>query len=169
MTILNREKEYKIRNAQVRIQTALLRAQEIVSDTAGYQRVHVWVHTPSNTVTTTSSWRRPASPGLLHQFPDMRIRMKMLRSYPWRNACSLSLFPLIHTFAVCSWHCSTQRRRGWGVCLLFPRPCTRQWLQRRWQGVTSTAAAEKATELPPVSHQNTCPWCHTSAPYKNPN
>lgn len=36
MTILNREKEYKIRNAQVRIQTALLRAQEILSDTAGY-------------------------------------------------------------------------------------------------------------------------------------
>lgn len=63
MPILNREREYRICNAHVHIQTAFPRAQGVVLDTAGYTIwcVHVWVHIPSNTVTTTSSWRWPAS------------------------------------------------------------------------------------------------------------
>lgn len=121
MTILNSNKKYNLFNAHAHVQTALPRAQWTMN-TARYiiQCVHGWVHIPLNISTPTSAWRRLASPSPLDQFPSMRIDGdgKILCSYLWQNAFPYISSPLVHTFAVCSWHSPTARRRG-GACLVF--------------------------------------------------
>lgn len=121
MTILNSKKKYNIFNARAHIQTALPRAQWITNRARHtIQCVHGWMHIPLNIRTPTSAWRRLASPSPLDQ-PRVWGEMVMAKSCP--PICGRTHVPyipslLIHTFAVCSWHSPTERRRG-GACLIF--------------------------------------------------